>query len=116
MALLNDNTSVSDGAARQAVVAANVTGVWVFSAIRGRKMSLTVNNPGGSTFDLVHYKFTEAQAQKGGFTRVKTVDESALSATQISRVSMASGVEEVGIEVTSATASPIDLELIFTKE
>lgn len=114
MALINDLVGARDGGAHRHVVPANTDGVYVFGVSRGRRYALAIGNPGGSTIDLIHYNFTAADDASDKATRLKVVDETGLVALQISRFT-AIGVAEIGIEITTDTASPVTLELVECK-
>jgi len=99
-----------NGAKHRIEIPISTTGVFVFSVSRGRRLALSVENPGGSTIDLIHFNFSEDEDKQDGITRMKVVDETGLTATQISRFT-AIGVDQAGIEITIATASTVILEL-----
>lgn len=114
MALVNDLVGSRDGGAHRAVIPATETGIFVFSVSRGRRYSLAIGNPGGSTIDLVHFNFTAGDDLSDKATRLLVVDESTLTDLELSRFTVI-GVAEVGIDVKIATASPITLELTESK-
>ena len=89
-------------------------GEHVFSVSRGKRYIVNVGNPGGSTFDLIFYNFTEKEDALDGVTRVKGVDQAGITATNFNKASVI-GFAEVGIEVTASSGSPVTLEVIECK-
>lgn len=114
MALTDDLVGSRDGGAHRIIAPANTSGVFVIPVARGRRYALAVGNPGGSELNLIHYNFTEADDASDNTTRLKVVDETALTALQISRFTV-TGVAEIGIEITSDTASPVTIEVVESK-
>jgi len=113
MSLLVD-LNKSNGALHVGLIPANTTGVFVFGVSAGRKTTLNVGNIGASTFDVVYYLMSEATAAASGGTRVLGKDDTGVVEIAFSR-SANVGLAEVGIEVKTASGSPINIEVLESK-
>jgi len=96
------------------IIPASATGIFVVQVGLGRKMQINIDNPGGSTFNLVGYLFSEDEAAEGGFTRTLAEYETGLTNLKFNSSSI-TAVKELGIEVTAATASTIQIEILESK-
>ena len=110
MPLLVNKADNDDPNLQLGTIPASTTGVFTFKVQNDSKTQLVITNAGGSTYDLVHYVTSEEIAKRAGVSRGLSVDVEAL--TDVSKGYTGSpGMDEVGIRVTTATASEMQLEV-----
>jgi len=112
MSLLTND--ISNGINHSAVIPDSTTGEFLFTVEKGKRLTFIIDNPGGSTYDLIFYFMSAVEATDAGVTRLKGVDTAGI--TDVSKVgSLITGVAEIGIEVTASTGTSIGIEVIEGK-
>jgi len=96
------------------IIADSVDDEFVFSVNTGKRCQMTVKNAGGSTFDVIYYLISAEEATAAGITRLKGVLATGITATDYN-ISQEVGVAELGIEVTTNTATGLTVEVLEAK-
>jgi len=110
MAIIDD-LSASGGGFQTGTTPVSTNAEYVFPVNSGKRYQLNISNPGGSTFSVIYYLSSAEQATDKGHTRIKGVLASGLTATAYS-MSHDVGVKEIGIEITTHTATAVSFEVL----
>lgn len=109
--MANTITNVGDGS-QVVQMLFDSTGEQVISVPLNKRVTLLVNNPGGtSTFDIIGYDMTEAEATSASITRTKGIIQSGLTDVDTTEVTPG-GFREVGIDVTAFAGGPVKADLL----
>jgi len=105
------NKSTAGNGKHRGVVPSGSSGVWVFDTSGKKRALLSIANPDGNTFDIVHTNFTEEEDADDGMTSIISVDKAGITDTDYSQVSEV-GVVSVGIKLGTASTADIIVEII----
>lgn len=109
MALLPDSHD-SENTSHRGVVPAGQTGIFVFPVSPGRRYNMIVSGNTGGTFTIGYYLHTAQDDVADGLTRAFAADVENITDAQ-KNVASVSGMRELGINVTAASSSDIQVEL-----
>lgn len=93
-------------------IPASTTGEYLLDVDFGSVATIVVDNQGGSTFDIISYNFTDEEDTADSLTKIKAVHESGKTSTNLVR-SISAPVLQLGIQVTTATGTPVNVEVTF---
>lgn len=111
------STLVADGTnPSQVVIPLSTTGDWTIPVPKNKKVTIGVQNAGASTFNVVGYFYSEADAAALGITRIMHKFAENITAAEFNIGSSVSMGVEVGIDVTVASAQPLTFEVIYQNQ
>ena len=113
MAIFTYDANVGKGF-HSAAIPDSVDAEYVFSVNPGKRYQMTIDNQGGSTFDVIYYLISAEEAIAAGITRLKGVLATGITATDYN-ISQEVGVAELGIEVTTNTVTGLTVEVLEAK-
>ena len=108
--IVDKHINQNDGAGHRGIIPSSSTGIFTFKVSPGRRYNMIVNNNTGGTFNVGYYLFTPEDDTVDSMTRVWAQDIKTVTDAQQIAASII-GMEEIGIELTVASSTDIQIEL-----